>query len=237
LADTPGAARALAAFLDLYEAAQQLDSSCKQTPQEDSPGPCKKEPSGMAAPRENAYRAGWIPILGRTAAGMVAFWGQDEDVEGLTRLDSLIEASTRAAPKQIDQAFIRTPPADPLGKLDVQIVTLPAGGDLASTSQFLVCPDCKQKHPDAFALRVDGDSMAPEIPHGQLVLLSPSCPAVDAEPAVVQLKNQIGVTCKIYRQTVGEVHLIPINERYEPTTYPVGDVAWALRVLARVVTR
>ncbi|MFP4053868.1 MAG: helix-turn-helix transcriptional regulator, partial [Phycisphaerae bacterium] len=84
------------------------------------------------------------------------------------------------------------------------------------------------------ALRVDGDSMSPEIRHGDLVVLSPSAPALDGRPAVVQIDRQIGVTCKLLRREGDRTHLIGLAESVPPLSIDTGKVAWALRVLARI---
>lgn len=235
LANAPNAGRALAAFLDLLSAAWEFeDQAPAGRPAPDTGLSRPQEPPAPASPETEDHK-GWIPILGRTAAGVPAFWRDDEDLDGITDLEDLIQASLGARPGQVETATVQTAPSDPLGRLEVRIVTLPKADENMPASQFVVCEECRRRYPDAFALRVDGDSMAPEIPHGQLVLLSPSASAVDSEPAVVQLDGQIGVTCKIYRRQDEQIHLIPINERYEPTTHPAGKVVWALRVLARIV--
>ena len=58
----------------------------------------------------------------------------------------------------------------------------------------------RKKYDVVFAVRIDGASMAPEILHGDVVILSPSCPAEQGKPAVVQLADKIGVTCKLFRR-------------------------------------
>ncbi len=235
LADAPNAGRALAAFLDLLSAASRFQDPAPtgSLPPDRKPHRSDKAPT-PSNPNGEDHQA-WIPILGRTAAGVPAFWQDDEDTEGITDLEDLIQASLGSKPGQVEAARVKTGSSDPLGRLEVQIVTLPQADENLPASQFVVCQQCRRRYPDAFALRVDGDSMAPEVPHGQLVLLSPSAEAVDSEPAVVQLEGQIGVTCKIFRRQGRSVHLIPINERYEPTTHPADQVVWALRVLARIV--
>ena len=70
--------------------------------------------------------------------------------------------------------------------------------------------------------------------HGDLVIVCPSQPAVQGKAAVVQLRGQIGVTCKLYRQDADKVHLIPTNKQYEPQSFEVSEVLWALRVLFRI---
>ena len=67
-----------------------------------------------------------------------------------------------------------------------------------------------------------------------VVILSPSVAAVDGQPAVVQLRQQIGVTYKLLRTEGERIHLVPVNEKFPPQTFPAERLVWALRVLARV---
>ena len=76
--------------------------------------------------------------------------------------------------------------------------------------------------------------MHPSFSHGDLVVLSPHGPAKPGRTAVVQLRNQIGVTCKLYYAEKHQVHLIPINEQYRSTQHPLTNLVWALAVLYRV---
>ena len=105
-----------------------------------------------------------------------------------------------------------------------------------NVAEFVSAGVIKRKYNDAFAVRIDGDSMSPEIRHGEIVICSPSAPAADGQAAVVQLAGQIGVTCKIFRRQGKDVHLAPINEQYSPAIFPAADVVWSARVLARVRT-
>ena len=209
----PAALRAVQAFLDLLE-------------------------QGALGPgNDHNGRAGWLPVLGRSAAGVVFFW-QDlpngSDRTPADRLSELIEtylkAETAAAwPASIDQAAAQS--SDPSDSATLIQVNVP---DDAAVSEFLDSPVVRKRYPDAFALRVDGDSMLPQFTHGDLVIVSPSVPAVDGKPAVVQLRSQVGVTCKLYRRKADRVHLIPTNESFASQTFAASDILWALRVLFRV---
>jgi phage repressor protein C with HTH and peptisase S24 domain len=171
----------------------------------------------------------WIPVLGRSAAGLAQFWSGEDDSVGLTKLNDLIAQRAGAAPQRAQAARADSDQTDPAA---VQVITLTApDGDVC---QFVAAPGLKGSYPDAFALRIDGESMAPDIRHGDLVILSGSQPAWQGRPAVVQLRQQIGVTCKIFRQDGPTVHLIPVNEQFPAQTCPADQVVWALRVLARV---
>jgi transcriptional regulator with XRE-family HTH domain len=251
----PDAAKPLAAFLDLLEGAsafpdaaaggapaglatpqapQQADTTPAEAPSaEAKPGP---QPAAPAASDEDAGGAqeAWIPLLGRSAAGVPQFWQRDDDATGVTTLADLVARHAGRVPEQVQDAHVR-PVARRIAKAErtVRLVCLRAP-DESGAVEFLDAAALKARHPDAFALRIDGDSMAPDIRHGDMVVLSPSVPALEGLPAVVQLRNQIGVTCKLYRSDEGCVHLAATNAAYPPHSCPADQVVWALRVLARV---
>ncbi|MCE5327038.1 MAG: helix-turn-helix domain-containing protein [Planctomycetaceae bacterium] len=172
----------------------------------------------------------WVPILGRSAAGVPQFWDGRDRAAGVTTLSDLIERHAKA-PAVIHEASTRWADS-PAAPQTVQIITLTAPAD--EVSQFVAAADIKARYSDAFAVRIDGDSMSPDIRHGDLVVLSPTEPARDGKAAIVQLDGQIGVTCKLYRRSGLSVHLIPINERVPHTVVAAEAVQWALRVLALV---
>jgi hypothetical protein len=203
-------------------------------------------PLGGPRPNGDARATGresWIPILGRTAAGVARFWGKGEDVSGLTILADLVARHAGQTPQAVRPAVATEAgteaeawagtEADAHPPAGVQLVTLSAP-DQRDAVEFVAAEAIKRRYPDAFALRVDGDSMAPQILQGDVVVLSPSVPADDGRAAVVQAAGQIGVTCKLYRKAGGHVHLVPVNSRYEIADVEAGQVEWALRVLARV---
>ncbi len=225
LASHPRAADALAAFLDVLAAS--LAFPAKPPPSADAPPPptLRLQPSG----------SDWIPVLGRTAAGVPQFWADDEAARQVTRLEQLVERYARSQQHLAAEASARVEPEGPDAgdPVTAQLITLRTP-DAADVVEYVSAPALKRRHPDAFAVRVDGDSMAPRIRHGDLVILSPSVPAEQARSAVVQLRRQIGVTCKVLRREDQTVHLVPLNERFAPQTFPAADVEWALKVLGRV---
>jgi SOS-response transcriptional repressor LexA len=100
--------------------------------------------------------------------------------------------------------------------------------------EFVECEAVHRLFPDSFALQIDGDSMSPRINDGDIVILSPSVPAVQGQAAVARVTNQIGVTCKLIRTTQEKVHLIPLNERYETKVVSKNELQWALAVLCHI---
>ena len=244
LADYPDSAEPLAAFIELLAAAAGFPA--KGEKEQLIPGKAaglqekiataqavSEDVAKDARSTKVASQAGeWIPILGRSAAGVACFWNEAKEGQGVTKLEDLIRQSI-AGQGSFQISTARSEGEDMESPVVVEIITLRQvrAGQVA---EFVSIPSIKRHYGDAFALRIDGDSMAPEIRHGDIVVVSPSCPAVDGRCAVVQLANQIGVTCKLYRREGQAVHLVPINEHFTPASYPAGQVEWAFCVLARV---
>jgi len=186
-------------------------------------------------------RPGWIPVLGRTAAGIVHFWDQEflsEPKKAITELDELVRQNTG---KNIVRSVDGTVAVDLRARVlldgvkNRQVNLIQVGGDEhEQIVEFVQCQDIHNLFPDSFALQIDGDSMSPRINDGDIVIVSPSVPAAQAQIGIARLTNQIGVTCKLIRTTDTEVHLIPINERYETKVVAKKDLLWALAVLCHV---
>ena len=219
LTERPNAAAALGAVLDLVS--KSMEFPRKTPPTGDEPA------SGSEVPSTGET---WIPILGRSAAGVPHFWAEGEDA-GVTTLQELIERHSQRVASEVRPAQAEATQSDP--KEPVQIITLTTA-EPGGVVEFIAGGRIKSRWADAFAVRIDGESMSPDIAHGDLVVLSPSVPAEEGRPAVVQLKEQIGVTCKLFRRSADEVHLIPINEAMLPQTYRSETVVWALRVLTKI---
>lgn len=268
LAEHPGAAEPLTAFLDILAgtlafparpaggkrqaAAAGPACSGEALPRKSDPA---ADTAAAGAPRRTlpdsvaiGGRAGWIPILGRSAAGVPCFWAAGEDTAGLTTLRDLIDRCRDSVPAKRfvfpARAFSGSSPTEPPRTVEILTLRTPlawGGGKKrppVEVAEFLVllsaAGELSADAPDAFALRIDGDSMAPEIRHGDLVVLRPSCPAAAGQPAVVQVRGAVGVTCKLYHPDGPRVHLVPINEQVPPITVSRGQIEWAFRVLARV---
>ncbi|MFA6135296.1 MAG: S24 family peptidase [Phycisphaerae bacterium] len=255
LADHPQSASALEAFIDLLSAAAKFPAkggangqaeadvrggvSADRPKLSDTAGTTRTGTASGSAPIQTPPKLAGIdpsccvPILGRSAAGVAKFWSSPQEAQGITRLDDLIRRSgALGGGMEVQPAKVGATDAQAPNQA-VQLVTLrkaPPG----LPDQFVIAPFLKRTHRDTFALRIDGESMSPEIRHGDIVVASPTCPAEEGKAAIVQLANQIGVTCKLYRRMGTSVCLIPINEQFPSARYDAKAVEWALRVLARV---
>jgi len=186
-------------------------------------------------------RPGWIAILGRTAAGIVHFWDQTflpEPKQAITELDELVKKHigktiVGSADGTVSIDLQARPLVESLKSQQVNLIKV-GGPQQEQIVEFVQCEEIHKLFPDSFALQIDGDSMSPRINDGDIVILSPSVPAAQGQIAIARVANQIGVTCKLIRTTESEVHLIPINERYETKVMSKKDLLWALAVLCHI---
>lgn len=224
VADHPEMAEAIAAFVDLLCEKKGIQGQVAV-------------PSGQAESR----KSGWIPVLGRTAAGIVHCWSETTlpgSSEAVTKLEELVK---RHAGKQIVGAtdgpvavdFEVAELSDAVSNTRVSLIRV-SGSEQAQVVEFIDCDKIAAAFPDSFALHVDGDSMSPRINDGDIIIASPSVPAADGQVAVAHIADQIGVTCKLIRTTAQGVHLIPINEKYETKVVPHKSLLWAISVLCHV---
>lgn len=186
-------------------------------------------------------RPGWIPVLGRTAAGILHFWDQTllpEPGQAETQLDELVKRHIgRDIVRRLDGRLAIDLQAEGLigglSKPTANLVQV-SGQGRQEIVEFVQCEDIHRAYSDSFALRIDGDSMSPRINDGDIVILSPSLPAGQGQACVARIAEQIGVTCKLIRTTETQVHLIPINERYQTRVIPKEELLWALAVLCHI---
>lgn len=234
LREYPSSAGPLVAFLEILEGVKAFPPKSVCESQSADAVEEKKSATNVLSPgvAGASVRRGWIPILGRSAAGISHFWADAEQVGDLTTLGDLIEKHVALVRDDKISAVLPASLADV--SQTVQIITLDRPEIPGGSVEFVACDSLCCKYPDAFALWIDGDSMSPHILHGDIVLLSPSVAAVAGEAAILQLESAIGVTCKLYHPSGDALHLVAANEKYPPAIVKKSRVNWALKVLARI---
>jgi transcriptional regulator with XRE-family HTH domain len=220
----PSLVEPVAAFVDLLCEKKGIEEQLAPTP-----------------PESQAPRPGWIPVLGRTAAGIVHCWDETalpRSSEAVTKLEELVRRHTGKkivgtadgpVAADLDLAELSTAIAD----TRVNLIRVSSGAP-GKVVEFIDCDKIAAAFPDSFALHVDGDSMSPRIQDGDVIIASPSVPAADGQVALAHVADQIGVTCKLIRTTAEGVHLIPINEKYDTKVVPHKNLLWAVSVLCHV---
>ena len=88
---------------------------------------------------------------------------------------------------------------------------------------------------DCFALRIQGDSMSPDIVNGSTVIVRKQSDVESGEIAIVSV-NGDDATCKrVIKHSLG-VTLAPINPCYEPMVFSNEEIEYMpIRVLGKVV--
>jgi len=234
LSESPELAEPISAFIELLSEKKGVE---KELYARTSPFVVSRGGISSATPD----RPGWIPVLGRTAAGMIHFWDREvlpEPKQAVTELDELVKRHIgneiiASADGTVSIDLQARALVDGLKRRQVNLIQV-SGQETEAIAEFVQCEEIFALFPDSFALHIDGDSMSPRINDGDIVILSPSVPAAQGHIAIARVANQIGVTCKLIRSAETEVHLIPINERYETKVVAKKDLLWALAVLCHI---
>jgi len=85
------------------------------------------------------------------------------------------------------------------------------------------------KDPQAFALKVKGNSMAPRIEDGDVVVVSPQQEVHNGDICVVRVDGED--TLKRVKFEGNYIHLIPLNPDFEPITVKKKDVNFVWKVV------
>jgi len=85
----------------------------------------------------------------------------------------------------------------------------------------------------AFALRIEGDSMAPRFSHGDVVIVSPDTPLKEGSCVVAKTKGE-EVTCKVYRTREEKIVLESVNAAFPALELSKDDVLWMYPVVKSI---
>ena len=85
------------------------------------------------------------------------------------------------------------------------------------------------KDPQAFALKVKGNSMAPRIEDGDVVVVSPQEEVRNGDICVVRVDGED--TLKRVKFEGNYIHLLPLNPEFEPATVKKKDVDFVWKVV------
>ena len=117
--------------------------------------------------------------------------------------------------------------------VDLPIVSAVPAGKLATNfhpdyvDDYVAVDDVKD--PQAFALKVKGNSMAPRIEDGDTVVISPAQEPHNGDICVVRVNGED--TLKKVKFEGNYIHLVPLNPDFEPVTVKKRDVDFVWKVV------
>jgi len=88
--------------------------------------------------------------------------------------------------------------------------------------------------PEAFAVKVLGDAMAPRIEHGEYVIVEPGAPLQAGRDVYVRLLDGRAAVRRFAYERDGRVHLESINKSHPSQTIDLDQVVSIFPVAARV---
>lgn len=124
-----------------------------------------------------------------------------------------------------------------LGKYRIPIVSVVAAGVPIYSEDNIIGWVDYDKNPgnDVFALKIKGDSMAPKISNGDIVIVDKSVAWEDNDIVIVRVNGHEG-TCKRVKKYADGISLISINPNYEPMYYTKDQVnSMPVEIVGRVM--
>lgn len=124
-----------------------------------------------------------------------------------------------------------------LGKYRIPIVSVVAAGVPIYSEDNIIGWVDYDKNPgnDVFALKINGDSMAPKISNGDIVIVDKSAAWEDNDIVIVRVNGHEG-TCKRVKKYADGISLISINPNYEPIYYTKDQVnSMPVEIVGRVM--
>lgn len=172
-------------------------------------------------------------ILGKSTDEILGLGREEPAPEPIDNIDL---SDPRFAPRVLTRVPIPDPDSE-TGRVPI-LGAVRAGYDnymVENVEGWLrVDPCVTAVHAGAYALRVKGDSMEPDIHHGDFVICYPDAEVRNNDIAIVSLNGDIG-TVKRVRFDKDGLTLIPANAKYKPSHYSPEDVlAYPVTILARV---
>ena len=173
------------------------------------------------------------------------------DILGATTDDILGLSNGQELPgwKVVEENDPRFPPkvfpAEPLPDLDRETALIPILGSVRAgydnyaeenREGYLPVDDrLKTMHPDAYVLNVKGDSMEPEIKHGDMVICLPDVEIRNDDVAIVCVNGEVGTVKRIRFEDDG-MTLVPANPHYRKLHYSADDIrSYPVTVQSKVV--
>ncbi len=112
--------------------------------------------------------------------------------------------------------------------VDYDDMGYPPGG----ADDYVRCPDLHD--PNAFAVRVVGDSMEPKYKQGDIIVFSPNITVNNGDDCFVRMADPHETTFKqIFFNEDGTVRLQPRNNKYAPLILPPGKINGLYKAVIR----
>ena len=130
------------------------------------------------------------------------------------------------------------PDMDPVELTRDDFQTIPVVGRVAAGAPIFAVENqvdtiaVKDTRTGLFGLRIVGDSMAPRIMDGDLVVVQQQDNAKDGDIVIAIVDDE--ATCKVYKKSPWGVSLVPFNSSYAPFIF-AGEETDRLHIVGKVV--
>ena len=107
------------------------------------------------------------------------------------------------------------------------------GYPVGVADEYVFCPGIED--PNAFAIRVCGESMEPRYREGDILIISPAATVSSGDDCFVRIEATEETTFKrVFFDPADEIRLQPLNERFPPQVLPRDQVSALYRAVKRI---
>jgi repressor LexA len=158
------------------------------------------------------------------------------DKTGMERLSKLLDKSELELPVQAGSESLAAGRLVPI--INRVSAGYPADFDdleypVGVADDYVRCPDLHD--PNAFAVRVVGDSMEPKYKQGDIVLFSPAAEVSSGDDCFVRFSSPHETTFKrVFLEPNEMIRLQPRNEKYPPTIVESKRINGLYRAIAKI---
>jgi phage repressor protein C with HTH and peptisase S24 domain len=159
-----------------------------------------------------------------------------EDKTDTEQLDRLLGVSER----EVDKSGLPLAPGQLVPVINKVSAGYPTDFDdleypVGVADDYIRCPDVRD--PNAFAVRVVGDSMEPKFKEGDIVVFSPAAEVTNGDDCFIRFSSPHETTFKrVFFEQNDMVRLQPRNEKYPPVTAESKRINGIYRAIIRYET-
>ncbi len=175
-----------------------------------------------------------IPILGRAAAGLPAFWDDPagrEAFSGLLAMAKLLKPNEIA--KKLALPVINANSEKNEGRAEILQLAQPMDFEELILDGFIINHPLKAGG-TLFAVTLTGDSMLPMLKPDDLVIADTGRPAANGCVVLAELADHVGAMCKIFFRDGDQIRLTSANRKYDPMISSSDKLLWAFQVVAAI---
>ncbi len=174
-----------------------------------------------------------IPIVGQAAAGLPAFWIENDTP--IVTLEGIIEnIAPDELEEQMSSELMYHPESQEVtGNIEIIHLAEPIEHYGLLIDGIIIADSCESVG-KLFAVRIEGDSMEPLLSEGDIVIGDTGIIPTNGNLVIAELNDRIGALCKFYFCEGDNIRLSSNNRVYSPIKTKSDNLRWIYKVIGKI---